>query len=80
MGYVIFNRELFNKDINRVFEKGFAGENGGRFSESTGMVLYLCEKLCSKLGLKISIDSGVNKGTIVTLLFPLSGIITFMDY
>lgn len=70
---------IIDKDINRVFEKGFTGENGRRFSKSTGMGLYLCEKLCLKLGLKISIDSGVNKGTIVTLLFPLLGMINFMD-
>lgn len=59
------------KDINRVFEKGFTGENGRRFSKSTGMGLYLCEKLCSKLGLIISIDSEVNKGTKVKIIFPL---------
>lgn len=70
---------IVDKDINRVFEKGFTGENGRRFSKSTGMGLYLCEKLCSKLGLKISINSKVNKGTEVTIIFPLSGLATFKD-
>jgi len=70
---------IIDKDINRVFEKGFTGENGRRFSKSTGIGLYLCEKLCSKLGLKITIDSEVNKGTKVTLLFPLSSMATFTD-
>jgi signal transduction histidine kinase len=70
---------IIDKDINRVFEKGFTGENGRRFSKSTGMGLYLCEKLCSKLGLKISIDSEVNKGTRVTIIFPLSAMATFTD-
>ncbi len=37
------------------------------------------KKLCSKLGLKITIDSEVNKGTKVTLIFPLSSMITFGD-
>ena len=68
---------IIEKDINRVFEKGFTGENGRKFSKSTGMGLYLCEKLCSKLGLKISIASEVNKGTKVTLIFPLSGMVNF---
>ncbi|PFR46130.1 histidine kinase, partial [Bacillus thuringiensis] len=68
---------IVTQDINRVFEKGFTGENGRRFSKSTGMGLYLCEKLCSKLGMKISIESEVNKGTRVTLIFPLSGMATF---
>ncbi|MBU3091255.1 sensor histidine kinase [Clostridium sp. CF011] len=63
---------IIDKDINRVFEKGFTGENGRKFSKSTGMGLYLCEKLCSKLGLKITIDSEENKRTKVTLIFPLS--------
>ncbi|KZL91296.1 sensor histidine kinase [Clostridium magnum] len=70
---------IIEKDINRVFEKGFTGENGRRFSKSTGMGLYLCKKLCSKLGLKISIDSEGNKGTKVTLIFPLSCMATFTD-
>lgn len=70
---------IINKDINRVFEKGFTGENGRKFSKSTGIGLYLCEKLCSKLGLKIIIDSEVNKGTKVTLVFPLSSMATFTD-
>ena len=71
---------IITKDINRVFEKGFTGENGRKFSKSTGMGLYLCEKLCSKLGLKIGIESEVNKGTRVTLIFPLSGMVTLEPY
>lgn len=70
---------IVDKDINRVFEKGFTGENGRKFSKSTGMGLYLCKKLCVKLGLKISIDSEVNKGTKVTLIFPLSCMVKFVD-
>jgi len=71
---------IIEKDIDRVFEKGFTGENGRRFSKSTGMGLYLCEKLCLKLGLKTSITSEVNKGTKVTIIFPLSGLATFNNY
>ncbi|MBW3494819.1 HAMP domain-containing sensor histidine kinase [Bacillus sp. FDAARGOS_1420] len=71
---------IIPKDVNRVFEKGFTGENGRRFSKSTGMGLYLCEKLCSKLGLKIGIESEMNKGTSVTLIFPLSDMVTFEPY
>ncbi|AKN31593.1 histidine kinase [Clostridium carboxidivorans P7] len=68
---------IIDKDVSRVFEKGFTGDNGRRFSKSTGMGLYLCKKLCSKLGLKINIDSEVNKGTKVTLVFPMSSMTTF---
>lgn len=60
---------IVDKDINRVFEKGFTGENGRKSIKSTGMGLYICEKLCSKLGLKMIIESEVNKGTRVTIVF-----------
>lgn len=55
-------------DIPRVFEKGFTGENGRKYSKSTGMGLYLCRKLCQKLGAGISVQS--ESGTQATLVFP----------
>lgn len=35
-------------DLPRVFDKGFTGENGRRYSKSTGIGLYLSQKLCKK--------------------------------
>lgn len=61
---------ISGKDIDRVFEKGFTGENGRRFGKSTGIGLYLCKKLCRKLGLGITITSKVNEGTKVNIVFP----------
>ena len=61
---------ISDKDIDRVFEKGFTGENGRRFGKSTGIGLYLCKKLCRKLGLGITITSKVNEGTKVNIVFP----------
>lgn len=61
---------IVDRDINRVFEKGFTGENGRRFGKSTGMGLYLCKKLGSKLGIKLEIESELNKGTKVIVIFP----------
>ncbi|MEN8076069.1 sensor histidine kinase [Clostridioides difficile] len=58
------------KDIDRVFEKGFTGENGRKFGKSTGIGLYLCKKLCDKLGIGITLSSKVNEGTKVVLIFP----------
>lgn len=63
---------ICDKDVNRVFEKGFTGENGRKYSKSTGMGLYLCKKLCIKLGLNISLDSTLGKGTTIHLIFPIS--------
>lgn len=53
-----------------VFEKGFTGENGRIFGKSTGIGLYLCKKLCAKLGLGLKLESKENKGTKVSIIFP----------
>ena len=65
------------KDIDRVFEKGFTGENGRKFGKSTGIGLYLCKKLCDKLGIGVSLSSKVNEGTKVSLVFPKGKFIKF---
>lgn len=59
-----------NEDLPRVFNKGFTGYNGRKFSKSTGMGLYLTKKMCKKLGHDISIDSKVDDYTKVTIHFP----------
>lgn len=63
-------------EISRVFEKGFTGTNG-RISnkKSTGIGLYLCKKLCNKLGIGIELTSVENEGTEVRLIFPQSSYI-----
>ena len=63
-------------EINRVFEKGFTGTNG-RLSnkKSTGIGLYLCKKLCDKLGVSIELDSKENEYTIIKIIFPNSSYI-----
>ena len=58
--------------LNRVFDKGFTGDNGRKYAKSTGLGLYLCKKLCLKLGLNISLCSEEGKGTIVEIVFPKS--------
>lgn len=61
------------KDLTRVFDKGFTGENGRRASaKSTGLGLYLCKRLCDKMGLSISISSEEGRGTAISILFPMS--------
>ena len=60
-------------EITRVFEKGFTGENGRQIGKkSTGIGLYLCKKLCDKLGLGIEFNSNKDEGSIVNLVFPKS--------
>lgn len=62
-----------NSEIDRVFDKGFTGTNGRLdLKKSTGIGLYLCKKLCNKLGISINIESKVGEYTIVSLVFPNS--------
>lgn len=57
-------------ELNRVFEKGFTGSKGRLNNKSTGIGLYLCKKLCEKLGLTIDIESKENLYTKVLIIFP----------
>ena len=58
-------------EITRVFEKGFTGENGRIVGKkSTGIGLYLCKKLCDKLGLGIELNSEKDVGTELKIIFP----------
>lgn len=58
-------------EITRVFEKGFTGTNGRvQNKKSTGIGLYLCKKLCNKLGIGIELNSEQDEGTEVRIVFP----------
>lgn len=56
-------------DLPKVFDKSFTGYNGRLLKSSTGMGLYICKNLCTKLGHKLMIDSKIDQGTIVTIEF-----------
>ncbi len=63
-------------EISRVFEKGFTGTNGRMLNQkSTGIGLYLCQKLCHKLGIAIELQSIQDEGTEIKLIFPNSSYI-----
>ena len=65
-------------EITRVFEKGFTGDNGRLMGKkSTGIGLYLCKKLCDRLGLGIELNSEKDKGTEVRLIFPKNSYTNF---
>lgn len=63
------------KDIGRVFDKGFTGENGRRYGRSTGIGLYLCKSLADKLHLGVHIQSTKGEGTEVQIIFPKSKVV-----
>lgn len=66
-----------DSEISKVFDKGFTGSNG-RISgkKSTGIGLYLCKKLCDKLGINIELSSKYQNGTITKIIFPNSSFMT----
>lgn len=52
---------ISESDLPRIFEKGFTGENGRNAAQNaTGIGLYLCKKLCDKLGIGIAAASSGN--------------------
>ena len=61
---------ISSSDLPRVFDKGFTGDNGRKYSKSTGIGLYLCKKLCNKMNMGITIQSDLGQGTTVILFFP----------
>ncbi len=60
---------ISEKDLPYVFDKTFTGENGRKSQTSTGMGLYVCKKLCDKLGHRINIESTQGEYTRVKLTF-----------
>ncbi len=55
------------EDIPRVFEKGFTGYNGHCDKRSTGIGLYLCKKILTKLSHTIVLESKVGTGSKVKI-------------
>lgn len=45
------------EDLPRVFERGFTGANGRIDKRATGIGLYLCKRICERLGHEISAKS-----------------------
>ena len=61
-------------DLPRIFEKGFTGQNGRTIHSSTGIGLYLCKRLCDKLGIGLAASSSCS-GTTFTLSFHINDFI-----
>jgi signal transduction histidine kinase len=61
---------ISQKDLPRIFNRGFTGETGRTFTLSTGMGLYLAQQLSNKLGHFITCTSEVGVYTQFCLHFP----------
>ena len=55
------------EDVRRVFQKSFTGEKGRSYYNSTGIGLYLANKLADTLGHRLTVSSEYGKGTAFTL-------------
>lgn len=62
---------IIDSDLPRIFEKGFTGGNGrGASQTATGIGLYLCKRLCDKLGIGLTAIS--NEETVFKLSFYIN--------
>lgn len=64
-----------DNELPRIFDKGFTGTNGRNNERSTGMGLYICKKLCDKLGLGLEAQSVWGEGTTISLVFPVNSML-----
>lgn len=55
------------EDLPRIFEKGYTGYNGREDKKASGIGLYLCKRICEKLGYGIRAESEIHKGTEIIL-------------
>lgn len=66
------------EDQKRIFNKFYTGENGRKFRESTGMGLYLVKEVLEKLDHELEMESAVEEGTTVRIIFSSSQNLTTM--
>ena len=55
------------EDLPRVFEKGYTGYNGRSHRKASGLGLYLCREILTRLGHSISAESQVDHGTTIRI-------------
>ena len=58
------------EDLPRIFEKGYTGYNGRMDTRASGIGLYLVKRAATALGIQVSVDSEMGRGTRVTMQFP----------
>ncbi|MCM1023725.1 MAG: sensor histidine kinase [Prevotella sp.] len=55
------------EDLPRIFEKSYTGCNGRLDKKASGIGLYLCKRICSKLGHSISAENNADGGLTVRI-------------
>lgn len=57
------------EDLPRIFERGYTGYNGRLDKKASGIGLYLCKRICERLGHEIRAQSKPDEGTCITIDF-----------
>lgn len=65
-----FGRGIDQKDLSRIFDKGFTSTTSHHDNSATGMGLYLAKKAAESLHIHIDVHSSLKKGTTFMLMFP----------
>lgn len=56
-------------DLNRVFDPFFTGDNGRRVNNSTGIGLYIADRIAKRIGHRLEISSEPGKGTTIYIYY-----------
>lgn len=58
---------IASEDLPRIFENGYTGYNGRTDRKASGIGLYLCRRICTKLGHTITASSTADVGTVIDI-------------
>ena len=71
---------IASENLPRIFEMGFTGVNGRmEDNRASGIGLFLVKKICKNLGIDISVESVLGKGSSVKLVFGENKVSTLMN-
>lgn len=58
------------EDLPRIFDRGYSGLNGKLQQRSTGIGLYIAQKIADKLGIGLKVESIYTQGSTFKIIFP----------
>lgn len=65
-----YGRGISQRDLPRIFDRGFTSTTDRNDAASSGMGLYLVQSVKEQLGIEVKVDSIVGKGTTFYFIFP----------
>ena len=67
-----------SSDLKKIFDLGYSGFNGRATEKSSGLGLYMVQKIAGFLQISVSVESTVAVGSCFTLCFPNSSNLTIL--